>query len=651
MKLPGAGKLKLKLRETSYSRPNSAQETFERRMAVFGVIIIIAVGALFTRLWFMQVVGGVNYRKMAEGNRIRELSLEAPRGSIMDRNGEVVVRNRNALSISVVPAELGGDEKVIGRLSRLLDMSEEEIELKIEKAQSPNQRTVLIKSDVDEGVITYICEHQREFQGVLAGTTHIRDYPWKELAAHTIGYLGEISPEELEKKKDHGYSAGDEIGLSGVERTYDESLRGKVGKYRLEVDASGNAIRVLSRVEPRSGMDLRLTIDMDIQRAAEDALAAQVEVSRRRYHSETRRPYTVSGGSVVVMDPGNGEVLAMASYPTFDLNEFVDGISVAVWEEMNQPESFYPLNNRAIMSELPPGSIFKPVTALAGLKEGLAAPDSSYLCEGVFTEGAFEDYPKRCWKTHGPIDFFNSMVESCDIAFYHIGNSMYQRQLAGEGRALWDYAVDFRLGRTTGIDLISEMKGRVPTPEWKKEFNQGNPDYQVWYPGDTVNMAIGQGDVLATPLQMATIYGAIATGQFVRPHLMKSMEDEDGNILMESTTEIVEVLEYDQFMVEQVKHSLNAVVHGHGTAADTFDGFPLELIPVAGKTGTSEIVGKQPTAWFACYAPVTDPRYVVVVALEEGGHGGESAAPVARRVLEGIFGITSQGEIRPSTGD
>ena len=638
--------------ENTRQKPDAAEEKLQRKLAVLGLLMAAAFGVLFARLWFMQIVSGDDYRKKAEGNRIREISIEAPRGRILDRNGRVMVKNRAALTISVVPAEMGGDQQVIKRLSRLLGMGEKEIKYRIEKSQAPNQRAVLIKSDVGEEVVTYVREHQREFPGVIAGTRPIRDYPYNELAAHVIGYLGEISPEKLRKEKGKGYQAGDEIGLSGVEATYDEELRGKVGKYRLEVDATGNAIREISRHEARSGQNLVLTIDMNIQALADRTLQAVVEATRQRYDPEGGKSYKASGAAMVVMDPGNGEILAMSSFPTFNLNEFVGGISEKAWRELNDPRNQYPLNNRAIMSELPPGSTFKAVTALAAMQESMFQMNSTFNCEHVFTKGAFKDYPKYCWSTHHRLDLFQAIVQSCDIAFYEMGYAFYGRQEHETGRPLWEYARDFQLGKRTGVDLTSEMDGRVPNPIWKKDFNRNHPEYQVWYPGDTVNMAIGQGDILTTPLQMAYVYSGIASGgKFYRPHLMKRLENEEGKATRQAALEVAAELNINPAFIDSVTKALTGVVKGKGTASATFEGFPLDRIPVAGKTGTSEITGKQATAWFVCFAPVPLPKYVIAVAIEQGGHGGESAAPAARRMLEGLFGLPPAGDIRPSVGD
>ncbi len=645
--------LRLRPDETSYKRSDAAQENLQRRIAILGIVIIAAFAVLFARLWFMQIVSGNDYRKKAEGNRIREISIEAPRGKILDRHGRVIVKNRPALTISVIPAEMGEKRTlVIRHLSKLLGIGEKEIATKIEKSQAPNRRAVMIASDVGEEYITYIDEHKREFPGVIADTQPVREYPYGSLAAHVVGYLGEISPEILKESRKKGYQAGDQIGLSGVERTYDEQLRGKVGKKKLEVDASGNSINEISKVEARSGANLVTSIDLDVQTLVEAALKTGVDAARARQDPESPSKYQATGAAAVVMDPRNGEIIAMSSYPTFNLNDFVGGISEKDWKALNDPKNQFPMNNRAIMSELPPGSTFKVVTALGALEDQMVLLNSPFECNHVFTAGAFKDYPKYCWSTHHRLDLFNGIVQSCDIVFYTIGYQFYARQGTGQGRPLWEWAREFQLGHKTGIDLTSEMNGRIPNPEWKKEFNRDNPDYQTWYPGDTVNMAIGQGDILTTPLQIAYLYAGLANGgKFVRPHVMRQLRDDDGRVTGKAEVETSAEISLNPQMLSGVVQALTGVVQGKGTAAATFQGFPVAQIPVAGKTGTSEIAGKQSTAWFVGFAPAGDPKYVVAVAIEQGGHGGETAAPVARRIFERLFNLPPQGEIQPSVGD
>ena len=645
--------LRLRPDETSYKRSDAAQEGLQRRIAILGIVIIAAFAVLFARLWFMQIVSGNDYRKRAEGNRIREISIEAPRGKILDRHGRVIVKNRPALTISVIPAEMGEKRTlVIRHLSKLLGIGEKEIITRIEKSQAPNRRAVLIASDVGEEYVTYIDEHKREFPGVIADTQPVREYPYGSLAAHVIGYLGEISPEILKESRKKGYQAGDQIGLSGVERTYDEALRGKVGKKKLEVDANGNSINEISNVEARSGANLVTSIDLEAQTLVEAALKTGVDAARARQDPESPNKYQATGAAAVVMDPRNGEIIAMSSYPTFNLNDFVGGISEKDWKALNDPRNQFPMNNRAIMSELPPGSTFKVVTALGALEDHMVLLNSPFECNHVFTTGAFKDYPKYCWSTHHRLDLFNGIVQSCDIVFYTIGYQFYTRQGTSQGRPLWEWAREFQMGHKTGIDLTSEMSGRIPNPEWKKEFNRDNPEYQTWYPGDTVNMAIGQGDILTTPLQIAYLYAGLANGgKFVRPHVMKQLRDDDGRVTGKAEVETSAEISLNPQMLSGVVQALTGVVQGNGTAAATFQGFPVAQIPVAGKTGTSEIAGKQSTAWFVGFAPASDPRYVVAVAIEQGGHGGETAAPVARRIFERLFNLPPQGEIQPSVGD
>jgi len=653
MKLARRVGLKIKPDETGYKRTDAAQESLQRRVAILGLILLVGFIVLFSRLWFMQIVSGNDYRKKAEGNRIREISIEAPRGKILDRNGKVMVENRPALTISVIPAEMGDQRQVvIQRLSRLLGMGAKDIANKIEKSQAPNQRAVLIRNDVGEEIVTYVDEHQREFPGVIAATQSVREYPFGSLAAHVIGYLGEIGPEQLKEKKKKGYQAGDEIGLSGVEATYDEELRGAVGKKKLEVDANGNSIREISNVEAHAGDNLRSTVDQDVQTLVEAALKSGVDAARTRQDPEGPKKYQATGAAAVVMDPKTGEVIAMSSYPTYNLNDFVGGITQTSWKALTDPKNQFPMNNRAIMSELPPGSTFKVVTALGALQDQMVNINSPFDCTRVFTTGAFKDYPKYCWSTHNHIDLFNGIVQSCDVVFYTIGYQFYIRQGQNQGKPLWEWAQDFQLGKPTGIDLTSEMGGRIPSPEWKKEFNRTNPAYQTWYPGDTVNMAIGQGDILTTPLQMAYLYSGIANGgKFIKPHVMKDLENEEGKVVKKAALETSAEIQLSPANLAGVIQALTGVVQGKGTAAATFQGFPVAQIPIAGKTGTSEIAGKQPTAWFVGFAPAGDPKYVVAVAIEQGGHGGESAAPVARRIFERLFNLPPQGEIQPSVGD
>jgi penicillin-binding protein 2 len=635
------------------------------RFTLFVMLLVALMGVLVVRLWFLQVVQGDRYHAMAEGNRIREVSLEAQRGNILDRNENELVLNRKALSIFVEPTEyekLENKEEEVARLAEMLEMGPDEIRAMIEGTEVQPHKPVLLKKDVDAEIWFYIAERQVDFPWVTATEMPVREYHAGEetLAAHVLGYLGEISEEQLESLEDKGYKAGDIVGTSGVEAFYEDTLRGEDGKRVVEVDATGMPLRVLGEEERNPGKTVILTLDKDLQKAVEDSLRWSMQKARTYYDKERGMNYAAPAGAAVVLDPRNGEILAMASEPTFNLEGFVGGIDEGEWEGLNDPTNNYPLNNRAIVGQYPPGSTFKVVTALGALQDLGVTTYSPFYCSHVFNEGEFKDYPKTCWTTHGSIDFRNSIIESCDTVFYHLGYQFYlKRDQTGWVTRLQDYSTLAGLGNLTGVDLPDEFNGRVPTPQWKWEFNEGNPDYQRWYPGDTVNMAVGQGDILVTPLQLANLYAAIANGgPFFMPHVGKEILTWQGetNRLIEperigdiTSPENDAGVAVSKSNLEVVRSALTGVVGGRGTAAGAFHGFPLSQIPVAGKTGTAEVAGKQPCAWFACYAPANDPQYVVVVMIEEGGHGGTVAAPAARRILEFIFGLPPGQEMVQDT--
>jgi penicillin-binding protein 2 len=625
------------------------------RFTLFVMVIVVLIGVLLVRLWFLEVVQGDHYKAMAEGNRVREVALQAQRGSILDRNDKEMVINRQALCIFVDPTEfakLDDKELQVERLASMLVMQPQDIMKEVQGPDVQPHQPVLIKKDVDPQTWFYIAERQADFPWVSASEMPVREYkPGEEsLAAHVLGYLGQISQDQLDVLKDKGYKASDIVGTSGVEAYYEDTLRGIDGKKTVEVDAKGMPLQVLGQDDPQPGKTLVLTIDKDLQKVLEDSLHSNIAYARTFYDAERQKNYAAPAGAAVVLDCTNGDILAMASEPTFNLKNFVGGIDEQQWTELNDPKNNYPLNNRAIVGQYPPGSTFKVITGMAALQDLGATAYTPFFCNHVFNEGEFKDFPKTCWGTHGNIDFTDAIIQSCDTVFYHLGYQFYQkREQNGWVTRLQDYATLAGLGQKTGVDLPNEFEGRVPTPQWKWEFNQGNPDYQQWYPGDTVNMAVGQGDILLTPLQLANVYAAIANrGPFFRPHVGKEILTWQGetveNIQPVQIGDITNPgndsgVSVSKSNLDIIRQALTGVVSGLGTAAGVFQGFPLQQVPVAGKTGTAEVAGKQPCAWFACYAPADNPKYAIAVMIEEGGHGGAAAAPVARRVLEQLFGI------------
>ncbi|HEX2053325.1 MAG TPA: penicillin-binding protein 2 [Actinomycetota bacterium] len=618
--------------------------TTRLRLAFLGAIFASLIATLVLRLYFLQVLSTEEFTAGAERNQIRVVPEEPARGQILDRNGKVLVSNGMSLVVTISKQELSGEqlEQVKQRVADALRIPVAEIDKKLEDKTLSAFTPIPVAENVPEDTVVYIREHQHLFPGVETKAQPTRVYPNGKLASHTLGYLGEILPEQVddERYKDMKYRPGAIIGRGGIEYAYEEQLHGKEGLRKLEVDSSGDVRRVLGRVEPQKGKDLVTTIDVDIQRITEESLAQGLEKARTIYHKESGKKYVAPAGGAVVMDPRNGEILAMASFPDYDPGAFVGGISQAEYDVLTNDPAL-PLLNRAIQVSFPPGSTFKPVTAAAALETGVAAPNQRYACPGSLR---IADRTFRNWKTSdsGMLTFNQSMADSCDTVFYRWGEEFYRTFRSNRTEVLQDYARRFGFGSKTGIEIPFEKAGRVPDEGWLKAVNKQRPDafpYATWLPGYTINMSIGQGDVLATPLQLANAYAAIANGgKLHRPHLAKGLIDGTGEQPIPKDGSDSRTVPINPATLQALRSSLEAVTTV-GTAASTFVNSPLNAIGVAGKTGTAEFAGKQPHAWFAAYAPARDPQYVVAVMLEEGGHGGETAAPIARRIFEGIFDL------------
>jgi penicillin-binding protein 2 len=479
-------------------------------------------------------------------------------------------------------------------------------------------------------------------------------------AAHVLGYVGEISADELKQKRFRGYKAGDLVGKAGVELTYDKSLRGRDGVQDLEVNASGEVVRALGGRPPAPGRDLQLTVDLDLQQSVERALADGMRAARRLPDSQRGGTYPAPAATAVVLDPDDGALLALASLPQYDPRRFVGGISRRDFTRYATSPG-KPLLDRAVQSAYPPGSTWKPFTALAGLKAGAITPTSTYTCPGSFTLGS---YTKRDWtpRGHGAVALGDSLRLSCDVYYYNLGAQLGVAERAQEERGekvdekMQDMAREFGFGRLPALDLPYAAEGTVPTREWRKRFWEQNKktycagsselyrelcrDGWRWQGGDNLNIAIGQGDLQVSPLQLALGYGAMANGgTLYRPHVGRAVLDPASRrVVRRVAPRVAGVAEVPGGALAAVGQGLASVTTG-GTAASAFAGFPLDRFPVAGKTGTADLPPQAPFAWFASYAPVGDPKYVVVVMVEQGGHGGESAAPVARAIYQKLFGL------------
>ncbi len=601
------------------------RQRLKPRFAALALIVLGVVAVLLLRLWGMQVLSGHAYATQAEDNRIREITLEAVRGRILDRNGVPLVTNRMTMAVTVSPT-VKDDEEMLARLSNVLGISLSEIQERVSstRLEALKPRTVAI--DVPMSVVAYLAEHESAFPGVETQQQAVREYPQGSLAAHVLGYTGEISESEFKSRPDLvGYALGDVVGKAGAERQFERVLQGDRGFKRIEVDASGKPKGVIEQGDPIPGRDVVLTIDSKVQKVAEQALKTALEDAHDQKFPKAR------AGAAVALDVKTGEVLAMASLPTYDPELFIGGISTANWKRLTAKGSEYPLTNRGIMAQYPAASTFKAFTGLAGLTYGVTTPGSTYDCQGRWTDMG-EQWPKWCWNHsgHGLETFMDGVRDSCDVVFYNIGYSFYKR----DKEELQKFVRRFGFGSLTGIDLPGEADGRVPDAAWKRAFNENYPEYRTWLPGDTVNVAIGQGDLLVTPLQLAAAYAGIANGGVVEtPHVLKSVLGSDGKVTLVERAKAAFRTKVAKGDLSTMNRALVSVTED-GTARGAFAGFG---VTVAGKTGSAQVAKKDDYALFVGYAPAENPRYAVALVIEQGGHGGSVAAPAAREILAALL--------------
>ncbi len=605
---------------------------------VLYLLAILAI-VLMLRLYFLQIMGGGLYAELASENISREKTVSAPRGNIYDRNGKLLVKSIPVKAVAVEPLIVSEDEDVMRILSECLNISYEEIKEKVEQSNLSYIDRLILKQDIDTATMIYLKENSSKLPGVEVIDLYLREYNFGFLASHLLGYTGEIDKKRLQSETYMDYEGGDQIGLTGLEETYENLLRGKKGKIIYEVDPLGRPVNILEETDPISGSDLYLTIDIDLQRFVEEALYQSILEVRQKKISGTDENYKVPGGAVVVLDSRNGQVLAMASYPTYNPELFVGGISEDEYAELKDPENNSPLLNRAIMS-FPPGSAIKIVPAYGGLAEGIISERSTFYCAGAWT-GLGENFIKYCWNRsgHGSLNIRGAIKNSCDIYFYQVGYGLLLKNDNSE-ELLQKYLRIFGFGSVTGIDLPSEDPGLVPDKEWKKDYFKDQPEYTVWFPGDTVNMAIGQGYLLVTPLQLAQAYSILANrGLEYKPYLAEEIKDSEGNLFPDSSEDDYQDLNLDENFIEIIEDGMVQVVSPGGTAASVFSDFPLDIYPIAGKTGTAESPPKQDYAWFASYAPVGNTQYVVVAMLEEAGSGGSNVSPMIEKIYRYLFTI------------
>ena len=595
------------------------KDEFGGRIKVLGWLCVLVIAILIGRAGYLQIYDGEHYAALAEGNRIRIIPAMAPRGTFYDCNGELLVQNRPGFTVSLLPLTAPISEDVVQRLSGLLKVPAEDIEKKI--ASHSGFDPIRIKTDVTADIVSIIEEQKENYPGVVIEILPIRDYMNKEEAAHTFGYVSEINDMELEKLKDKGYKSGDIIGKFGLEKIYDQELRGVNGGEQVEVDVSGKPVQIIGRKEPIPGDDLYLTIDKELQTAAEKAVDEQLKLIH------------ANAAAAVAMNPQTGEVLAIVSRPAFDPNLFAHGISTKDWNALNN-NPYHPMDNKAITGEYPPGSTFKIVTGTAALTEGVVTPEELIMDTGhhwIIPKGNAEG------EALGLINFRQAMAHSDNVYFYEMGNRL------GIDR-LEKYARMFGLGKTTGIDLPYEASGLVANRKYKElNFEDGE-----WYLSETFDAAIGQGFNLVTPLQAAMLMGEIAAdGKRFRPHLVRRIVGPDGSTVKEFKPELLSTLDVSPSVLKLVQDGLHDVTK-YGTARSAFQGFPIDI---AGKTGTAENSHGRDHGWFVAYGPFENPSIVVAVIVEQGGFGSQSAVPIGRKILEAAFKVNQQDAAKQQTAN
>lgn len=527
-------------------------------------------------------------RRLSESICIKLATIPPPRGVILDRNGKIIANNVRKYRVLLIGKDV--EESSLQKLAKILGLPLNVLQERLKKRAMFD--VVELERDISFDKLVRLEESLPLLPPILIEEVHQRYYPHKSLAAHLIGYIGEISKDELENWKANGYSMGDMVGKAGIERLYEEELRGEKGGQRIEVDVRGRIRRLLERVEPKSGQEIRLTIDLDIQKAAEEALKGK-------------------RGAVVAMNPQTGEVLALASSPSFDPNLFASPQGKEKERLSLLRDTRYPFHNRAIAGVYPPGSIFKLITATAGLEEGKISSFTTVNCPGGLQVGKRFF---RCWRRHGSVDFLSAIEQSCDTFFYKVGLSLGPDKLA-------EWARKFGLGEKTGISLEGEAKGFIADEKWKEETLG-----EKWYAGDTANMAVGQGFTQMTPLQACRMVSVFANGGYlVKPIILLGEKEERIPLGISQTT------------LELIKKGMEKVVLGsRGTGISA----RVQGIRIAGKTGSAEDPPRKRThAWFVCFAPIENPQIAVSVLVEEGGMGGSVAAPIARKVLEAAFRV------------
>ena len=631
------------------------------RVGLLGMLALAVFATLFLRLWSLQVLNGEQLLRASQNNQRRDIRVQAPRGPILDRNGDVLVTNVPGRAVQIwssdLPKRRGVRLREIRALARVLGLPANQIGAAIRRHRHDPLTPIRIKDSASRAQVFYLEERAEDFPGVQIVPAYLRFYPNRELAAHVLGYVSEISPEQVAALHSQGYRGGDTIGQTGIESYYDRYLRGTAGVSQLRVDSLGRPISlVVPKVPAHPGNAVRLTLDVKLQKAAEEALRYGIE---RAHNSQCYGCWFSNGGAIVALDPNDGSIRALASFPTYRPSLFVgrvrqqaldaSGLTSRTAEAMN-----YPALDRGINAAYPPGSTFKPVTAIAAMQEHILQPFEPLACTGSYEKNGttFKNWDPF---VNEAMTLPTALARSCDTYFYQVGYRFYGMP-SDRGPRLQAWASRFGFGQKTGIDLGAERSGLLPTPDWRKKTYTKKTDPtqwridSLWKPGDSIQLAIGQKDLLVTPMQMARFYAMIANGgKLVTPHLLLDVEQPSSNhnpgrVVPTPRPPAPQPTNVDAQALAVVREGLFQATHATlGTSTSIFGSFPISI---SGKTGTAEkfidpgdgIQRNFSQSWWCGYGPSDSPDLVVCALIENGGHGGDAAAPAALKVFESFFG-------------
>ena len=630
------------------------------RAGILGAIAIALFVTLIVRLWALQIISGNEYLRIARDNQIRTVRLQAPRGSIIDDKGFVLVKNRLSHEVRVWYAELPGKgdrptrHTVLEKLAHVLNIRPQRLYREVDKRKNDPLNPVVAKADVNRWQSDYILERSDQFPGVEVAARYVRDYPRGWLAAQTLGYVGSATEQEIKSDTSGLVRSGDLIGQSGVEAGFDSYLRGTPGVASQRIDSQGRPrSELVANPEPQPGDTVRLTLDADLQSVAQKALRDGIQAG---INSQCSGCWNANGGAIVALDPNDGSVLALASYPSYSpavYSGHVTNRKLARWGLTGSTGAAqnYPGLNRATMGLYPPGSTFKPVTAIAAIQSGVLDPSANLHCTGKLIDhgSTFNNWDPNA---NSWINLPTALALSCDTYFYQLGQRIYSLP-PSYGEPIQDWAKNFGLGKHTGIET-GDYAGLVPTKNWQRHYYK-SPEDKIWKPGDSINLSIGQKDLQVTPIQMARLYAGIATGKLVSPHLLASVERDKTVIKLgipKAPKTITAGPDFSQ-KLDIIRTGLFMATHeaGIGTSQPVFGNFP---VPIAGKTGTAEKWSERykryfDQAWWCGYGPTNKPELVVCAVIENGGHGGTAAAPAALAVFRQYFLHRKSGTYTPAT--